>query len=60
MLISVFIFLNSRLVISDWGATHSSVKAANAGLDIEMPGPPGWFGAHLTQVNTIAHHLTIT
>jgi beta-glucosidase len=24
-------------VISDWGATHSTVKAANAGLDMEMP-----------------------
>jgi beta-glucosidase len=25
-------------VLSDWGATHSTVKAALAGLDIEMPG----------------------
>jgi beta-glucosidase len=25
-------------VISDWGATHSTVKAANAGLDNEEPG----------------------
>ena len=25
-------------VISDWGATHSTVKAVLAGLDIEMPG----------------------
>jgi beta-glucosidase len=25
-------------VISDWGATHSTVKAALAGLDMEMPG----------------------
>ncbi len=24
-------------VVSDWGATHSTVKAANAGLDMEMP-----------------------
>lgn len=24
-------------VISDWGATHSTVKSANAGLDMEMP-----------------------
>jgi len=24
-------------VMSDWGATHSTVKAANAGLDMEMP-----------------------
>jgi beta-glucosidase len=25
-------------VVSDWGATHSTAKAALAGLDIEMPG----------------------
>ena len=25
-------------VVSDWGGTHSTVKAALAGLDIEMPG----------------------
>lgn len=25
-------------VVSDWGATHSTVKAAKAGLDMEMPG----------------------
>jgi len=25
-------------VVADWGATHSTVKAALAGLDIEMPG----------------------
>jgi beta-glucosidase len=25
-------------VVSDWGATHSTVDAANNGLDIEMPG----------------------
>jgi beta-glucosidase len=25
------------VVVSDWGATHSTVKAANAGLDLEMP-----------------------
>jgi beta-glucosidase len=24
-------------VVSDWGATHSTVPAANAGLDVEMP-----------------------
>jgi beta-glucosidase len=26
------------LVMSDWGALHSTVKAARAGLDLEMPG----------------------
>jgi beta-glucosidase len=24
-------------VVSDWGATHSTIPAANAGLDVEMP-----------------------
>ena len=28
------------VVISDWGATHSTVPSVEAGLDIEMPGPP--------------------
>ena len=27
------------LVMSDWYGTHSTVPAANAGLDLEMPGP---------------------
>jgi beta-glucosidase len=30
-------------VLSDWGGTHSTAKAALAGLDIEMPGST-WFG----------------
>jgi beta-glucosidase len=34
-------------VISDWYGTHSTVPAANAGLDVEMPGPPQHFGAKL-------------
>ena len=25
-------------VLSDWGGTHSTTKAATAGLDMEMPG----------------------
>ncbi len=36
----------SGWVMSDWGATHSAVAAANAGLDMEMPGAL-WFGAEL-------------
>ena len=32
------------LVVSDWLATHSTVAAARAGLDLEMPGPPIHFG----------------
>lgn len=27
------------LVVSDWTGTYSTVEAANAGLDLEMPGP---------------------
>jgi beta-glucosidase len=34
-------------VISDWYGTHSTGESANAGLDLEMPGPPQWFGAKL-------------
>jgi beta-glucosidase len=33
-------------VLSDWEATHSTAKAANAGLDQEMPGDD-FFGAQL-------------
>ena len=33
-------------VISDWSATHSTAKAVNAGLDLEMPGPD-YFGGGL-------------
>jgi beta-glucosidase len=33
-------------VVSDWGATHSTVEAANNGLDIEMPGGR-YFGEQL-------------
>lgn len=35
-------------VMSDWGATHSTVEAANNGLDQEMPGDE-FFGAKLKQ-----------
>eukprot|EP00026_Physarum_polycephalum_P004175 Phypoly_transcript_04192.p1 GENE.Phypoly_transcript_04192~~Phypoly_transcript_04192.p1 ORF type:complete len:642 (+),score=81.05 Phypoly_transcript_04192:243-1928(+) len=35
-------------VMSDWGATHSTVAAANAGLDQEMPGSD-FFGSALAQ-----------
>ncbi len=30
-------------VVSDWGAVHSTVPAANAGLELEMPGPALFF-----------------
>src|SRR4051812_49065531 len=35
------------LVMSDWYGTHSTADAADAGLDLEMPGPPQWFGDKL-------------
>ena len=35
------------VVVSDWGAVHSTGPAANAGLDLEMPGPPRHFGKKL-------------
>jgi len=35
-------------VQSDWGATHSTVQAANSGLDMEMP-DARFFGTPLTQ-----------
>jgi beta-glucosidase len=31
------------LIVSDWGAVHSTIPAANAGLDLEMPGPARFF-----------------
>lgn len=34
-------------VISDWGGTYSTIPAANAGLDMEMPGPARFFGDRL-------------
>ncbi|MGH0033253.1 MAG: glycoside hydrolase family 3 C-terminal domain-containing protein [Myxococcota bacterium] len=36
-------------VVSDWFATQSTAEAANAGLDLEMPGPPRRFGEHLAK-----------
>jgi beta-glucosidase len=35
------------LVMSDWFGTHSTVAAALAGLDLEMPGPSAWLGPSL-------------
>ena len=35
------------LVISDWWATHTTADAANAGLDLEMPGPSQYRGDKL-------------
>ena len=35
------------LMMSDWFGTPSTVAAINAGLDLEMPGPPLWRGEKL-------------
>src|ERR1700690_1190322 len=35
------------VIMSDWYGAHSTAPAANAGLDLEMPGPAQWFGANL-------------
>ncbi len=37
------------VVMSDWYGTHSTVDAGRAGLDLEMPGPPQYFGDNLAQ-----------
>ncbi len=36
-------------VISDWTGVYSTVGPANAGLDLEMPGPARWMGEKLLQ-----------
>lgn len=35
------------VLMSDWGAVHSTAPAANAGTDLEMPGPPAKYGGQL-------------
>jgi beta-glucosidase len=35
------------LVMSDWWGTKSTAASANAGLDLEMPGPPLYMGGRL-------------
>jgi beta-glucosidase len=37
------------MVMSDWGAIHTTVEAANAGLDLEMPGPARYYGEMLVK-----------
>jgi beta-glucosidase len=37
------------VVISDWGATHSTAPAIKSGLDLEMPGPAVFFGDALVK-----------
>jgi len=40
------------VVISDWFAVHTTAESANAGLDLEMPGPPLHWGAKLAAAVT--------
>ena len=41
------------VVVSDWGANHTIVESVEGGLDIEMPGPPKYYGNLLVDaVNT--------
>jgi beta-glucosidase len=35
------------VVVSDWGAVHDTVGPGLSGLDIEMPGPPEFWGDNL-------------
>jgi beta-glucosidase len=35
------------VVVSDWGAVHETVGPGVNGLDVEMPGPPEFWGARL-------------
>jgi beta-glucosidase len=37
------------LVMSDWFGAKSTAASANAGLDLEMPGPPLHYGARLAE-----------
>jgi beta-glucosidase len=57
-------------VVSDWGGTHSTVKAALAGLDIQMPGD-NYFGEPLkkavedgqvpmSRINDMVHRILRT
>jgi beta-glucosidase len=35
------------VVVSDWGANHTTVESVAGGLDIEMPGPAKYYGQSL-------------
>ena len=38
------------VILSDWGAQHSGLASAQAGLDIAMPNSPYWQDGNLTQM----------
>merc|ERR1712034_130143 len=37
------------IVVSDWFGARSTAASAIAGLDLEMPGPPRWYGERLVE-----------
>jgi beta-glucosidase len=37
------------VVVSDWGAVHDTVGPALSGVDVEMPGPPEFWGVRLVE-----------
>jgi beta-glucosidase len=37
------------VVVSDWGAVHDTLGSARNALDVEMPGPPEFWGARLVE-----------
>jgi beta-glucosidase len=49
----------SGFVVSDWGATHSTVKSAKAGLDIEMNVSPGTYYGPALQTAIQKHQVSM-
>ncbi len=37
------------VIISDWGANHTTVESVAGGMDIEMPGPAKYYGSLLVE-----------
>ena len=48
----------SGFVVSDWGATHSTSQAINAGLDIDMP-DNSWFSQKSIRGEYSWQHLVL-
>ncbi|RSL45539.1 hypothetical protein CEP53_010738 [Fusarium sp. AF-6] len=49
-------------ILSDWFGTYSTVKAINASLDLEMPGPTKWRGKKVSSATSVGkiNNETIT
>jgi beta-glucosidase len=41
------------VVVSDWTANHTTTESVKGGLDLEMPGPPRWYGSLLLEAANI-------